>query len=208
CAGLYLVTVVTLPGTLDDYAAKMPGNLHQFQVVQPYLWDRHVTLRAFWRLLIQGREPGEIGALAKTCWFLSASAVGAVLIRTWWKSARASDGRAGLMAAVIAAMPLLMPFYFDYDLLLVSVAAVLYVAERGRTGKMPIDRWLTRAWVGLYLWLIVNSSVARLTHVNGMVLLLSCVALLLARRAAMIAAVSRTIETDGEISTPPLATAA
>jgi hypothetical protein len=90
-----------------------------------------------------------------------------------------------LIAATIAAMPLLMPFYFDYDLLLLAVPATLFAVERLRRPELskPNDVWLTRAWVMLYLWLLVNPGLAMRTHVNATVILLSCVAGLLIRRA-------------------------
>jgi hypothetical protein len=188
-AAMLLVTLITLPGTISDYLSKMPGNLHQFQVEQVYLWDRHVTLRAFWRLLLQGCGAGEMTAMCKTFWLASCVLLAAFLAKAWWKRRKRQDSdQAPLIAAVITAMPLLMPFYFDYDLLLISVSAVCYAGIRLReraAGIEPlaIDRWITRAWVMLYLWLMVNSSVARLTGVNGTVVLLSAVAGLLVCRA-------------------------
>lgn len=182
---LLLTTIFTLPGTLTDYLARMPANLHQFQVENFYLWDRHVTLRAFWRLLLQGREPGEMTMLPTICWITSATLIAAPLTRALWKHRPqlAPQNLDPIIAAVIAAMPLLMPFYFDYDLLLISVAAVLYTGTRLRA-SIQSDRSLTRAWVALYLWLMINSTVARFTHINGTVVLLSAVAALLAHRAA------------------------
>jgi hypothetical protein len=183
--GLLCVNAATLPGTLDDYRAFMPGNLRQFQVDQPYLWHRHVTLRAFWRMLFQGRATGEMSAAATACWAASWAALAATVARAWWRTrGRAASGRGPLIAAVVAAMPLLMPFYFDYDLLLVGVAAVLYVSARLAQGAVhPADRYLTPAWCALYAWLMVNVSVTGETRVNGTVILLSAVAGLLAWRA-------------------------
>ena len=187
---LFMTTVATLPGVITDYLAKMPGNLRQFQVENVYLWDRHVTLRAFWRLLLQGRAPGEMTPLCKACWLMSCTLIAALLVRAWWNRRKPSPvtDHTLFIAAVIAAMPLLMPFYFDYDLLLISVSALLYAGTRLRdqaAGRhpLPLDRWLTRAWVALYLWLMFNSTIARLTGVNGTVVLLSIVAGLLAHRA-------------------------
>lgn len=174
--GLLLGTVLTLPGTLEEYLARMPGNLRQFQVVQAYLWDRHVTLRAFWRLLVQGREAGEMSGLAEGCWLGSCGVLVSVLGWAWYRG-RSNDS---LIIATVCAMPLLMPFYFDYDLLLVGTAAVLFGAGRRRG-----ERWLTGLWIGLYVWLMVNSSVARVTGVNGTVILLSAIAFLSARRAVL-----------------------
>jgi hypothetical protein len=186
---LVVTTLITLPGALTDYLTRMPGNLHQCQIDNVYLWDRHVTLRAFWRLLLQGREAGEMSTLGTSCALLSCAAI-AIMLAIAIRKCRPQASPIQLdtlIAAVIAAMPLLMPFYFDYDLLLISVAAVLYAHTRLRPAAqpLPIDRWLTRAWIALYLWLMVNSTVARLTHVNGTVLILAGVAILLARRAAL-----------------------
>src|SRR5258706_10168526 len=118
-----------------------------------------------------------MSTLATSCWLLSCAVIAMMLAIAVWKYRRQPSPIQldGLIAAVIAAMPLLMPFYFDYDLLLISVAAVLFSGMRLRATAQPqpIDRWLTRAWVALYLWLMVNSTVARLTHVNGTVLILA-----------------------------------
>jgi hypothetical protein len=88
-----------------------------------------------------------------------------------------------LIAATIAAMPLLMPFYFDYDLLLLAVPLTLYAAERLRQPALPGDVWLTRGWVALFFWMFVNPAFAMHTHVNVTVILLSAVATMQIRRA-------------------------
>ena len=70
-----------------------------------------------------------------------------------------------LIAGTVAATPVLMPFYFDYDLLLLAVPAALFAADRMRqTGPSPSrrsnrsgghaawsvpftrGRWSTRMW--------------------------------------------------------------
>ena len=205
-AALLGITLLTLPGSLTDYWAQMPGNLREFQVLHPYLWDRHITLRAFWRLLWQGREAGEISTIARLCWLASSTLLAGFVVRAWWIHRRAMANpaaRDAFIAGVIAAMPLLMPFYFDYDLLLISVSAVLYAARPQKS------KWLTRAWIALYCWLMINSIVGRLTHVNGSVLLLTCIAAMLAQRAAKIAAeFAAATDPSSESPTPPLAAAA
>ena len=45
---------------IGDYLVKLPANLHVMQIENAYLWERHVTLRAFWRLLLQGRGAGDV----------------------------------------------------------------------------------------------------------------------------------------------------
>jgi hypothetical protein len=208
---LLATTLLTLPGTIADYFARMPANLRQFQVENIYLWDRHVTLRAFWRLLLQGRDAGAMSTFATGCWVLSAGAVAALLARALWKyrPRNLPQNLDAIIAAVIATMPLLMPFYFDYDLLLISVAAVLYTASRLRDTEASSERALTRTWIALYLWLMINSTVARYTRVDGTVLILCALATLLARRAARapIAAAGNT-RLVNEITQQPLAAAA
>jgi hypothetical protein len=118
------------------------------------------------------------------------------LIAAWWRtrSTRIDDcwtgetrtrSRDRLISATITAMPLLMPFYFDYDLLLLAVPATLFARDRllSEAPPTPADRWLTRAWIALYAWLLVNPGLARLTHFNLTVPLLAATALLLIRRA-------------------------
>src|SRR5439155_26047898 len=81
--------------------------------------------------------------------------------------------------------PLLMPFYFDYDPLLLAVPAVLVSAEfAGRSDSLvSADRWLIRTWMLLGLWLLINPGIARITHVNIATLLLTCLSVQLIGRA-------------------------
>jgi hypothetical protein len=185
---LLAVTLLTLPGVAAEYLARMPGNLRQFQVLQPYLWDRHVTLRAFWRLLLQGKATGDLLPLTQACYFLSAAALATLLARGLWRnhSLPTRQNLQPLIAAVVVTMPLLMPFYFDYDLLLLAVPAILYARLRLDTPAAPLDTRITQLWIALYFWLMVNSTVARLTHVNVSVLLLTALAVLLSRRTTPI----------------------
>jgi hypothetical protein len=113
-------------------------------------------------------------------------------------------------------MPLLMPFYFDYDLLLLSVAVVLYANVRlhpagAQAGSAGEDRRIAGALVALYAWLMVNAVVARYTRVNGTVILLALAAGLLARRAARarpVATLTLTPPDDVDFTPQALATAA
>jgi hypothetical protein len=191
---LLAVTLFTMPGLLADYQRLMPGNLRLFQVDNPYLWDRHVTLRAFWRLLIQGRAVGEMWVVTKALWLLSCAAVTAGLVVAWRKTRRTGE-RELFIAALLLAMPLVMPFYFDYDLLLVAVAAVL-CARAGRTCEPAV----LYAWVALFFWTMVNATVARYTGVNGTVLILCTLHALLVRRI-----VRGPVEAAAELPQRPLA---
>lgn len=142
---LVLANVLTLPGTLGDYQRLMPGNLRQFQVENVYLWDRHVTLRAFCRLLLQGREPGEMWLVTRMLWLGSCALLAGGLGWAWLKlmrersETRRAIRRDWLLASTIAAMPLLMPFYFDYDLLLLSASAALAVRAKLHEGEGPVS---------------------------------------------------------------------
>jgi hypothetical protein len=85
-------------------------------------------------------------------------------------------------------MPLLMPFYFDYDLLLLSIPAVLFAGEvmmRAPGARLERDdRLLLFAWAALYAWTMVNAELARLSEMNVTVVWLATAAALLTRRAA------------------------
>jgi hypothetical protein len=175
-----------------------------------------VTLRAFWRLLLQGTEAGPMSMLATVCWVASGGAIAGLLGWAAWRHRKVAtpQGRDLFVAATVASMPLLMPFYFDYDLLLLGVSVVLYANVRLRQpaaeGTSAADRWLTGMIVALYGWLMVNSIVARYTHVNGTVILLSGVAAILLWRAARArgTAILTLTPPDAEFEPAPLATAA
>jgi hypothetical protein len=204
---LLAITLWSMPGLLLTYLHRLPQILHYMQVEHEYLWDRHVTLKAFWRLLFQGRSAGTDALPVQLLTALTTLAVAALLLAALWRgraglrllplSWRGSAGhpiasqpdpritRDRLIAATITAMPLLMPFYFDYDLLLLAVPATLFARDRllSDAPPTPADRWLTRTWIALYAWLLVNPGLARLTHFNLTVPLLTATALLLIRRA-------------------------
>jgi hypothetical protein len=199
-AGLLAVTLLTLPGSLGDFLHRMPANLRHVQVDLPYLWDRHATLAAFWRLLLQGRGAGETGTTAIVLTGLGMAGVALGLVRLsplWrWVNPFAADYRAAdenlrrdrFIAAAVIATPLLMPFYFDYDLLLLAVPATLIAAEMMRRAsdaapRTWADRGLLVAWPALYAWLLINADVAEATRVNLAVPLLAGVFSLLVARA-------------------------
>ena len=187
-SALLLVNLLTLPGTLGDYLHRLPENVHYMQVEHTYLWERHATFKGFWRLLLQGRGPGEAALAARTLTAACCAALGGGVLAAAWRWRRATGPRRDrLIAATVAAMPLLMPFYFDYDLLLLAVPAVLlageWLAGNPAEPRRPADRWLIRAWVALFAWLFVNSALASRTRVNLTVALVTVIAGLLVRRA-------------------------
>ena len=193
---LLLITITTMPGALTDFLHQLPANVRFMQIDHPYVWERHATIKAFWRLMFQGRGAGE-PILAVTiltlgiCGLLGVGLLGCAL-----RNPPANRDR--VIAATIATMPLLMPFYFDYDLMLLAVPAVLFANEfvpgwqassnqkHGRDAhatEMRLDRCLIRAWIALYLWMLINPGLASQTHVNLTVPLLTAVATMLMRRA-------------------------
>lgn len=197
---LLVITLVTMPGSLEQYLHQLPINVRVFQVENTYLWERHATLMAFWRLMFQGRAAGEMLMIPKALWWLTAGGLGLALlaaaIRSWrdrGETPSTIDPRTQLdrlIAATIVTMPLLMPFYFDYDLLLISIPAVLLAAEKIRlagnnrpAASGPLDRWLIGVWVVMVLFMPANPYVGERTGLNITVLLLSCVAGLLIARS-------------------------
>ena len=176
-AMLLVATLATLPGTLTAYIQQMPGNLAFMQVQQPYARERHVTLKAFWRLLVQGHATGEMSSLAMMLYITTALLLAACVAACIWKLRQSHDelaARDRIISLTILSMPLLMPFYFDYDLLLLAVPAVLTARQALTRGGL--DRNVTITWITLYAWLMVNPHVAAITRVNGTVILLVVVA--------------------------------
>jgi alpha-1,2-mannosyltransferase len=196
---LLLVTVVTLPGSLGDFLHQMPVNVRFVQEQCVYMWERHATLTAFWRLLVQGRAVGPPGPLVLLLTALSTAALAVALLRLtgvarWMNPFDATDRstpehRDRLIAATFLATPLLMPFYFDYDLLLLAVPAVLLAGSQLRTGRMidggAADRAVKILGPALYAWMLVNADFAERTHVNFTVPLLAAVAVLAVRKPAV-----------------------
>ena len=176
---LILTSVFAMPGILETYAAALPKTLHFMQVEHAYTWERHVTLKAFWRLLVQGYAAGDAGIAVTLFTTLSAAVFGITLFVAAFR--RRMQGSAGnpdrLIGATIATMPLVMPFYFDYDLLLLAIPAVL-IAREGQAGRR-----LVSCWCALYLCLIVNPDVAERSRVNLAVPLLAMIAWTLLARA-------------------------
>jgi hypothetical protein len=199
---LLAVTLLTLPGTLGAFLHHLPTNLTIMQIDRPYLWDRHVTLKAFWRLLIQGDATGDLWTSTRVLWILTTTLAAACLLATILRTRRSRDDgttRDRAIAATIVTMPLLMPFYFDYDLLLLAGAAVLVARERAVGGADRVPAKLVTAWVALAGWLVINSGIATLTRVNGTVVLLAVLAAMLIRRAWQPAATV----TESDCDDPP-----
>lgn len=211
-ATLLAVTLITLPGSLGDFLTKVPQNLRFVQEVSPYLWDRHATFKAFWRLLLQGQDVGPPAAIVSLLTACCTAVLAVMLLRLtplakfanpFAADRRGPDHRDRLIAATFLATPLLMPFYFDYDLLMLAVPAVLLAGLKLRTGQMidggRVDLAIRCLFPAAFAWMLLNADVAERSHVNGAVLLLAAIAVLAARPARR---TDEAMEADGELSGP------
>jgi hypothetical protein len=207
-----LSAAVTMPGIFDTYRTSLSSLLQFMQVEHVYLWERHVTLKAFWRLLLQGHAPGEVAISVTLLASLCAAALLVALLAAAFRCHFAKKDAKGdatlrrdrLIAATIATMPLVMPFYFDYDLLLLAIPATLVAAGGNAFITGRARTVLVTAWSALFVWMIVNPDVAQLTRVNGAVPLLAMVAILLITRALRRDA--ETSQCDGDAATDTLPT--
>lgn len=187
-----LVTIVGMPGALAEYLHTLPLNVDWIQNKLQYNWGRQVTFLGFWRLLVQGRGPGAISPVVRVLWGASALTVAAALAVAWWRSRRTlrenlnrDDTRDRVISASVACTPLLIPYFMDYDLLLMSVPAVLFgsdLARQDATRWSRADRRTLRAWVALYAWAYLNPGLSGVLGVSLTVPLLAAVGVGLAVR--------------------------
>jgi hypothetical protein len=186
-AGLLgLITLIFLPGTISDYLTRLPESLPYLQPGKAYPWERQVTFHGFFRLLLQGRSSGESLLVVRALWMLCAGTIGALLIWALYGARRAGNisprMRDRLIAASITAMPLLMPYYMDYDLLLLAIPTVLLACERTTKGPDPVRRAMIVLWTALFACLFVNAAIAEATGINVTVILMAALAAMSARR--------------------------
>ncbi len=194
------ITLLGMPGALSGYESRLSENIRIFQTEQPYLWERHATFLSFLRLVTQGFETGATWNVTRALHYLTLTGFAAALATVIWKSRQhAQDdvfsgetrarSRDRIIAATIVTTPLLMPFYFDYDLLLLAVPAVLLAHEL--LNKPPLsetaaatdpsirrDRWLVRAWGALFLWSLINPGMGKVLEINLNIVFLAAIAVL------------------------------
>jgi len=180
-ATLLAVNCAVLPGTLSDYVHELGPGMRLVLAQPDYTWHRHVTWLGFWRIFIQGH----VGALptltVQLLGDLCSATVAAALGIAVYKMRRRPESRDRLIVATIVSMPLIMPYYMDYDLTLLAVAAVLCAVDMTLTG---VDRKTVNAWTILYLLLEVNPGIAGSTRLVAAVPMLAILSALLIRRAA------------------------
>jgi len=185
---LLAVTLLTLPGALSAFLHQMPRNIRQVQEHGVYMWERHATLKAFWRLIVQGQEVGPPSLLTHLLTALCVAAIAVLLLRLTpaikllnpfdHTDRSAPLHRDRLIAATFLATPLVMPFYFDYDLLMLAVPAVLLASIQLRsagTPSLPLGRLVTVAGPVAYAILLVNADIAERTRFIPVVPLLCTV---------------------------------
>ena len=180
---LLLITLITMPGCLSDYLHRLPPMLHWLQNELPYNWGRQVTFQSFWRLLLQGQVRGETILIARVLTWVCSGLVAQAMIGVcihFRRGPRDAISRDRLIAAAIASMPVLMPYYMDYDLLLLAVPAILLAAEwiREPAAIRPVDCWLLFAWVTFCLESHFNPGIAGHSRFNPAVPLLFCMSIL------------------------------
>jgi hypothetical protein len=172
---LILVNVLTLPGTLSEFVHRLGPNFSAMLAAHSYLWARHATFRGFWEVLLGENNSRFAALLGISC---SAVVAGCLIVCIWRNLKVGSRDR--LIVALITTTPLIMPYYVDYDLLLLAVPAVLFAAEmiqRNPAHKPPQrDQWLVRLWIALFLLLLLNPGLTGTLHVNLSVPLLCAIA--------------------------------
>jgi alpha-1,2-mannosyltransferase len=176
---LIATTMITMPGALHDYLTKLPTVLPWLDTSRTYLWERQITWHGFWRLALQFHATGPDPLAVRILWPIGALMVGGVLAYTAMRARRmglATGDR--FIAAVIGSMPLLMPYYMDYDLMLLAVPAVLFAADALREGRVDsIGKRLFIAWIALYVWLFFNATLVAVIRINVAVPALSIMAI-------------------------------
>jgi hypothetical protein len=179
-AALLLITVTALPGSLGAYLHDLPINLRAIQELPNYTWQRHVTFLAWWRILLQGHTGALPQEPARWLSFICTAAVGAAFLLILLRTRKDAQRRDRLIAAAIATSPLLMPYYMDYDLTLLAVAAVLCACD---ALHHRIDRTVCFAWIAFYLIVEVNPPIAGSTRIIPAVPALIILSTVLLRKA-------------------------
>lgn len=181
-AALLGFTLTALPGSLTSYLHALPATVSWLQDRSAYNWGRQVTPQSFWRLLLQGSHvAGPTHALPRAMALLTMAGAGASLAAAVSRLVRRKQDAASLdrtIAAAVSAMPLLMPYYMDYDLLLLAVPAVLLAGEwmRSTGPKTRLDRFLLTSWIVLFLAMYPHGLFSGQLRLNFAVPLIAWVA--------------------------------
>jgi hypothetical protein len=187
-AVLVLIGETVIPGSTVNFIYQLPAALAVVQEKSGYPWSRQATLMAFWRTLLQGADAaGPTWPIVRMLWAVSVAGVMAMLAITarWVRTASGNHRPAAAqrwLAVAVACVPLVMPYYMDYDLLLLVAAATLFAGAVLHAGELSrADRRLAWAWAGLWAWLLFQPTVAGGWRVNGTVVVIAAIALLMTR---------------------------
>jgi hypothetical protein len=211
---LLALTLLTLPGTLSDYLVKLPPILHTLQFAPGYNWGRQVTFQSFWRLLCGGHVGGPTQLAPKILTWVSNAIIAmllAVSARNVVRARELPDHFARLrrlIAATIIAMPLLMPYYMDYDLLLLAVPAVLFARdwiERQTPFASRLDRWQFAFWIALFFETQINPGLAGQTHFNLAIPILAALGIISLIRCQKLESAMARSATDQSLSCSAMA---
>lgn len=181
-AALLGFTLTALPGSLTSYVHALPATVNWLQDRSAYNWGRQITPQSFWRLLLQGPHvAGPTHGLPRAMALLTMAGAGAGLAAAVFRLVRQKEGGASLdrtIAAAVSAMPLLVPYYMDYDLLLLAVPAVLLAREwmRSSGSQTRLDRMLLASWIVLFLAMYPHGLFSGQLRVNFAVPLIAWVA--------------------------------
>jgi hypothetical protein len=165
---LLALTIWKLPGAITAYLHELPRAVAWIQDRPQYNWGRQITAQGFWRLLIQGHAGGPahpVVAILSYATMLAGALGLAACVLAYWRRNNSLDG---LIAATVASMPLLMPYYMDYDLLLLAVPAVLLAGQLMREDQAQArqTQLLLWIWICLYLLLYVNPGLSGHSRAN------------------------------------------
>ena len=199
---------ILLPGSFRDFLRNLTPNFHAMLAAHPYLWARHVTFRGFWQVVLGQFAPAHAASLAVVL-AIACSIPVALLLCACVLRSRGAQSMDRVIAAVIAASPLIMPYYVDYDLLLLAIPAVLFAAEMlcsdGEWARR--DVWLVRAWIGLFFLLLINAPLTGILHVNLVVPAICAIAMMHISRAFEVGAVEAEAREDSVFVLPRSAAA-
>ncbi|HEX4794896.1 MAG TPA: glycosyltransferase family 87 protein [Humisphaera sp.] len=184
---LFLLTIYTMPGCITDFLHKVPPIVSSLQTMSNYNWGRQVTFQSFWRLLLQRDQAGPTWQSLILVSRICCGGVAIAILAALWRSVRVNQLTASpdrIIAAIIVSAPLIMPYYMDYDLVLLVIPAVLFASEclADPQGVAQSDLYLIWAWVALFVVTYVNPGFAREFHFNLTAVALSVLAAMHIRR--------------------------
>lgn len=207
--GLLQLTIVLLviPGTLERFLFDMPAALIAFQTQGQYTWHRHATTLSLFRIMFQGDQVGPNSPIVVWLSGLMSVAIGIAVmtIAANRRSDRRCDRRLVLAVAILAT-PLILPFYFDYDLMLLFVSGVLVasmIRDKTLATAMIPSRLIFVTAGALYLSLQIDLAAIGIDRINiRAILLLGLLTMLLraARTTSVIRSASNAVRTDCRIT--------